>query len=98
MSNIEIAQHANKKYIVDLTQKRFEISSKYLEPYSHYKAKLSMEYIQSLKGEAEGKLILIMAASPTPAGKGKTTTTVSLGDTMNRIGKNTLICLREPLL
>ena len=67
-------------------------------PYGHYKAKLSLAYIDSLRARADGKLILVTAISPTPAGEGKTTTSVGLGDALNRIGKKTIICLREPSL
>ena len=98
MSDIEIAQKANKKRIVDLAKAQYNIDSEYLEPYGHYKAKLSLDYIDKYKNKKEGKLILVTAISPTPAGEGKTTTTVGLGDAMNRIGKKTLICLREPSL
>ena len=98
MSDIEIAQKANKKRIVALAQEQYGIASEHLEPYGHYKAKLSLDYIDSLNKQSDGKLILTTAISPTPAGEGKTTTTVGLGDAMNRIGKKTLICLREPSL
>jgi len=98
MSDIEIAQKANKKRILDLAQEQYGISNEHLEPYGHYKAKLSLDYIDSLADRPDGKLILTTAISPTPAGEGKTTTTVGLGDAMNRIGKQTLICLREPSL
>lgn len=69
-----------------------------IEPYGHYKAKVSLEYLNTLKDRPDGKLILVTAISPTPAGEGKTTTTVGLGDALNRIGKKTMICLREPSL
>ena len=98
MSDIEIAQKANKKRILDLAQEQYGIAAEHLEPYGHYKAKLSLDYIDSLKDRDDAKLILTTAISPTPAGEGKTTTTVGLGDAMNRIGKKTLICLREPSL
>ncbi len=98
MSDIEIAQKANKKRIIDLAKEQYEIDSEHLEPYGHYKAKLSLDYISSLQNKPDGKLILTTAISPTPAGEGKTTTTVGLGDAMNRIGKKTMICLREPSL
>jgi len=98
MSDIEIAQKANKRYITELAKEQYGIDSEHLEPYGHYKAKLSLDYIDSLKDKPDGKLILTTAISPTPAGEGKTTTTVGLGDAMNRIGKKTLICLREPSL
>ncbi|HKK15312.1 MAG TPA: formate--tetrahydrofolate ligase [Gammaproteobacteria bacterium] len=98
MSDIEIAQKATKKYITELAKEQYNIDSEHLEPFGHFKAKLSLDYIQSLQDESDGKLILTTAISPTPAGEGKTTTTVGLGDAMNRIGKKTLICLREPSL
>lgn len=99
MSDIEIAQKANKKPIIELAKTSFNIPSESLDPYGHYKAKLSLDYIDNLSHqEKEGKLILVTAISPTPAGEGKTTTTVGLGDAMNRIGKKTIICLREPSL
>ena len=98
MSDIEIAQKAKKKRIVDLAQEQYGISADHLEPYGHYKAKLSLDFIESLKDRKDAKLILTTAISPTPAGEGKTTTTVGLGDAMNSIGKKTLICLREPSL
>ncbi|MEX2525380.1 MAG: formate--tetrahydrofolate ligase [Gammaproteobacteria bacterium] len=98
MSDIEIAQKAKKEYIMNLAKSQYGIASEHLEPYGHYKAKMSLEYIDSLKDRPDGKLILTTAISPTPAGEGKTTTTVGLGDAMNRIGKQTLICLREPSL
>ncbi|MEX2515659.1 MAG: formate--tetrahydrofolate ligase [Gammaproteobacteria bacterium] len=98
MSDIEIAQKATMKPIIDLAKTDYGIASEHLEPYGHYKAKLSLDYIDSLKKNKDGKLILVTAISPTPAGEGKTTTTVGLGDAMNRIGKKTLICLREPSL
>src|ERR1700735_3817729 len=69
-----------------------------IENYGHYKAKISLAYIDSLKNRPDGKLILVSAISPTPAGEGKTTTTVGLGDALNKIGKKAVICLREPSL
>lgn len=98
MSDIEIAQKANMKPIIDLANEHFGIEAKNLDPYGHYKAKLSLDYVDSLKDKKEGKLILVTAISPTPAGEGKTTTTVGLGDALNRIGKKTIMCLREPSL
>jgi formate--tetrahydrofolate ligase len=98
MSDIEIAQKANIKRIADLAKDQYGIDSKHLEPYGHYKAKLSLNYIESLKDREDGKLILVTAVSPTPAGEGKTTTTVGLGDALNRIGKKAIMCLREPSL
>ncbi len=98
MSDIEIAQRANKKRVVDLAQSQFGIDSEHLEPFGHYKAKLSLDYIDTLGAKPDGKLILVTAISPTPAGEGKTTTSVGLGDGLNRIGRKTIICLREPSL
>ncbi|MEQ1602180.1 MAG: formate--tetrahydrofolate ligase [Methylophilaceae bacterium] len=98
MSDIEIAQQARVEPIVGLAEQKLGIASKYLDPYGHFKAKLSLNFIESLKENPNGKLILVTAISPTPAGEGKTTTTVGLGDALNRIGKKTMICLREPAL
>ena len=84
--------------ITGLARERLGIAEEHLEPYGHYKAKLSLAYLDSLKGRPDGKLILVTAISPTPAGEGKTTTTVGLGDALNRIGKKALIALREPSL
>ncbi len=98
MSDIEIAQQAKMEPIIGLVEEKFGINAKHLEPYGHYKAKLSLDYVDSLKNQKDGHLILVTAVSPTPAGEGKTTTTVGLGDALNRIGKKTIICLREPSL
>tara|TARA_Y100001970_G_scaffold294331_1_gene450768 strand:- start:70299 stop:71996 length:1698 start_codon:yes stop_codon:yes gene_type:complete len=98
LSDIEIARKATKKPIIDIGTKHLGIDSKYLLPYGHDKAKVSLEYIESATNQNDGKLILVTAITPTPAGEGKTTTTVGLGDGLNRIGKKTLICLREPSL
>ncbi|MBI1394998.1 MAG: formate--tetrahydrofolate ligase [Betaproteobacteria bacterium] len=98
MSDIEIAQRATLKRIIPLAHERLGIPDEHLDPYGHYKAKISLEYIESLADRPDGKLVLVTAISPTPAGEGKTTTTVGLGDALNRIGKRALICLREPSL
>ncbi|MFO1319953.1 MAG: formate--tetrahydrofolate ligase [Burkholderiales bacterium] len=98
LSDIEIAQRAKLKRIIPLAQERLGIPDEHLEPYGHYKAKVSLDYVDSLADRPDGKLILVTAISPTPAGEGKTTTTVGLGDALNRIGKRALICLREPSL
>jgi formate--tetrahydrofolate ligase len=98
MSDIEIAQQAQMRRVIELAQDRLGIPDDYLEPYGHYKAKLSLEYLDTIKDRPDGKLILVTAMTPTPAGEGKTTTTVGLGDALNRIGKKALICLREPSL
>jgi formate--tetrahydrofolate ligase len=97
-SNIEIAQQAKMKPIVGLAKDRLGIPEESLEPYGRFKAKISLDYIATLKDRPLGKLILVTAISPTPAGEGKTTTSVGLGDALNRIGKKTIICLREPAL
>ncbi len=96
-SDIEIARAAAKKPISDIGAK-LGIPAESLEPYGNDKAKISAEFIRSLDGRADGKLVLVTAISPTPAGEGKTTTTVGLGDGLNRIGKRAAICLREPSL
>ena len=98
LTDIEIAQRARMQRISSLATERLAIPDDALEPYGHYKAKISLDYLDSLKDRKSGKLILVTAISPTPAGEGKTTTTVGLGDALNRIGKKTMICLREPSL
>ncbi len=98
LSDIDIAQRARLERIIPLAEKRLGIPDEHLEPYGHYKAKISLDYLESLANRPDGKLILVTAISPTPAGEGKTTTTVGLGDALNRIGKRALICLREPSL
>lgn len=96
-SDIEIARAANKRPILEIGAK-LGIPAESLEPYGNDKAKVSAEFISSLAGRRDGKLILVTAISPTPAGEGKTTTTVGLGDGLNRIGRRAAICLREPSL
>jgi len=96
-SDIEIAREAILKPIGDIAA-RLGIPPESVENYGRYKAKISLDYIQSLEGRPDGKLILVTALSPTPAGEGKTTTTVGLGDALNKIGKKAIICLREPSL
>ena len=97
LSDIEIAQAAKMQRITSVAAK-LGIPEDHLIPYGHYKAKISLEYVDSLAEHREGKLILVTAISPTPAGEGKTTTTVGLGDALNKIGKKAVICLREPSL
>src|ERR1700726_3681722 len=97
-SDIEISQDAKKRPILDIARERLGIAPEDLDPYGHYKAKLSLDYVKSLDSKPDGKLILVSAITPTPAGEGKTTTTVGLGDALNRIGKKASICLREPSL
>ncbi len=97
MSDIEIARAATTQPITEVAEK-LAIPSDALEPYGNSKAKLSQEFIKSLEGRPEGKLILVTAITPTPAGEGKTTTSVGLHDGLSRIGKKSLVCLREPSL
>jgi formate--tetrahydrofolate ligase len=97
-SDIEISQSATKRPILDVARERLGIGPEHLEPYGHYKAKVSMDYVKSLKDRPDGKLILVSAITPTPAGEGKTTTTVGLTDALNFIGKKAMLCLREPSL
>jgi len=96
-SDIEIAREAQKKPIQEIGAK-IGISNDDLLPYGHDKAKVSQRFINSVQDKADGKLILVTAINPTPAGEGKTTTTVGLGDGLNRIGKNAMICIREASL
>ena len=98
LNDIEIAQQAKMKKISAIAKDRLGIPEDELEAFGHYKAKISLPYLNTLKEKKDGKLILVTAISPTPAGEGKTTTTVGLGDALNLIGKKTMICLREPSL
>ena len=97
-SDIEIAQAAKLQRISSVAREKLGIAEEHLEPYGHYKAKVSLKYLDTLKAKKDGKLVLVTAISPTPAGEGKTTTTVGLGDALNHIGKKAVICLREPSL
>ncbi|HEX4647493.1 MAG TPA: formate--tetrahydrofolate ligase [Steroidobacteraceae bacterium] len=97
-SNIEIAQRAKMRPIEALARERLGIPGEHLEPYGHYKAKVALDYVAQLESRPNGKLVLVTAISPTPAGEGKTTTTVGLGDALNLLGKRSIICLREPAL
>src|SRR5438093_2447226 len=97
-SDIEIAQAAKKRPIMEIAREKLGIASESLDPYGHYKAKVSMDYVKSLKNRPNGKLVLVSAITPTPAGEGKTTTTVGLTDALNHIGKKAMLCLREPSL
>jgi formate--tetrahydrofolate ligase len=97
-SNIEIAQAAKLRPIVPLAGARLGIPAESLEPYGHFKAKVSLDYLAQLQDRPDGKLVLVTAISPTPAGEGKTTTTVGLGDALNQLGKRAMVCLREPAL
>ncbi|MDH3532615.1 MAG: formate--tetrahydrofolate ligase, partial [Gammaproteobacteria bacterium] len=96
-TDIEIAQAANVRPISEIAAD-LGIPSAALIPYGHDKAKISADFIAVNGAKQDGKLILVTAVSPTPAGEGKTTTTVGLGDGLNKIGKNAVICLREPSL
>ena len=96
-SDIEIAQQAKMKKISEIAD-NLSIPENELEPYGRFKAKVSLSYLEKLKDKKVSKLILVTAISPTPAGEGKTTTTVGLGDALNHIGKKAIICLREPSL
>jgi formate--tetrahydrofolate ligase len=98
LSDIEIAQRAKLTRIDALAAQRFGIPDDHLEAFGRYKAKIGLDYLDTLSAKPDGRLILVTAISPTPAGEGKTTTTVGLGDALNRIGKKALICLREPSL
>jgi formate--tetrahydrofolate ligase len=97
-SDIEISQAAVKRPILEIAKEKLGIGPENLEPYGHYKAKVSMDYVKSLQARPNGKLILVSAITPTPAGEGKTTTTVGLTDALNYIGKKAMLCLREPSL
>jgi len=97
-SDIDIAQAAEMRPIVEIAEEKLGIEAAHLEPYGHYKAKVSLDYVKSLADKPDGKLILVTAITPTPAGEGKTTTTVGLGDALNARGRHAMICLREPSL
>ena len=96
-TDIEIAREARKRPIMEIGAK-LGIPAEHLLPYGHDKAKIGQEFIKSLEGRPDGKLILVTAINPTPAGEGKTTTTVGLGDGLNRIGKKAVVCIREASL
>ncbi|MFZ1882415.1 MAG: formate--tetrahydrofolate ligase [Rhodoplanes sp.] len=97
-SDIEISQAAQKRPIIEIGREKLDIAPENLEPYGHYKAKVSLEYIRSLQSRPNGKLVLVSAMTPTTAGEGKTTTTVGLTDALNQLGKRAMLCLREPSL
>jgi formate--tetrahydrofolate ligase len=97
-TDADIAQAATLLPIVDIGRERLGIGAEHLQPYGHTKAKIELPFIRSLEDRADGTLILVTAITPTPAGEGKTTTTVGLSDGLNRIGKKTVACLREPSL
>jgi formate--tetrahydrofolate ligase len=97
-TDIEIAQAARMRPIVDIAREKLGIAPENLQPYGHYKAKVSLDYIKRLQDRPNGKLILVSAITPTPAGEGKTTTTVGLTDALYQIGKKAMLCIREPSL
>jgi len=97
-SDIEISQAAQKRPIIEIAREKLGIAPENLEPYGHYKAKVSLEYIRALQSRPNGKLVLVSAMTPTTAGEGKTTTTVGLTDALNQLGKRAMLCLREPSL
>ena len=98
LSDIEIAQRAELRRIGPLAEEKLGIPDEHLEHYGHFKAKLALGYLETIQDRPDGKLILVTAISPTPAGEGKTTTSVGLTDGLNRIGKKAVVCLREPSL
>src|ERR1700739_111145 len=97
-TDIEISKAPKNGTILDAARERLGIAPENLEPYGHYKAKVSMDFIKTLQNKPNGKLILVSAINPTPAGEGKTTTTVGLTDALNHIGKKAMLCIREPSL
>jgi formate--tetrahydrofolate ligase len=96
MSDIEIAQQAQMQSIAELAEQRFDLTQNHIDQFGRYKAKVSLNVMEQLRDNADGKLILVTAVSPTPAGEGKTTTTIGLTDALNQIGKNAMVCVREP--
>lgn len=96
MSDIEIAQQAQMQEITALAQQRLGLNAEQLNSYGRYKAKVSLDVMDALSDKPDAKLILVTAISPTPAGEGKTTTTIGLSDALNRIGKKAIVCVREP--
>jgi formate--tetrahydrofolate ligase len=97
-SDIEIAQAAAMRPIAEVAAEKLGIPDEAVSPYGKYKAKISLDYVRALCDRPNGKLVLVTAITPTPAGEGKTTTTVGLGDALNHIGKKAILCLREPSL
>jgi formate--tetrahydrofolate ligase len=97
-ADITIARNTKLERITELAKTRLGIDPDDLEPYGHYKAKVSKKLVDSLKDKPDGKLVLVTAITPTPAGEGKTTTTIGLADALNSIGKKTMVCVREPSL
>ena len=98
MNNLQIAQAARLLPIADIAQDRLGIAPEHIDLFGRFKAKISLDYLSTLQDRPDAKLVLVTAVSPTPAGEGKTTTTIGLGDALNYIGKRALSCLREPAL
>lgn len=98
MSDIEIAQQAEMTHIIELAESKLGLTDDQLDAYGRYKAKVSLDVMDELAEQPNGKLILVTAISPTPAGEGKTTTTIGLSDALNRIGKKSMVCIREPAM
>lgn len=96
MTDIEIAQQAKMDNISELAEQRLALSPDDIDQYGRHKAKISLDVMPDLADRPDGKLILVTAVSPTPAGEGKTTTTIGLSDALNHIGKNSMVCVREP--
>ena len=96
--DIDIARAATMAPILPLAESRLQVPADALVPYGHYKAKLSLDYIKDIAERPDGKLVLVTAITPTPAGEGKTTTSVGLNDGLNKIGVKSMVCLREPSL
>lgn len=97
LSDIEIARNANLKHISEIARE-LKIPDEYLFPYGHYKAKVDINFIKELENRPDGKLVLVTATTPTPAGEGKTTITVGLTEALVKLGKKAMLCLREPSL
>ncbi|HOM97043.1 MAG TPA: formate--tetrahydrofolate ligase, partial [Acetomicrobium sp.] len=97
LSDIEIARNANLKHISEIARE-LEIPDEYLFPYGHYKAKVDINFFKELENRPDGKLVLVTATTPTPAGEGKTTITVGLTEALVKLGKKAMLCLREPSL
>jgi formate--tetrahydrofolate ligase len=98
LSDIEIAQRATLLPVAQIARERLGLPDDALVAYGHHKAKITLPYLRSLEGRPDGRLVLVTGINPTPAGEGKTTTTVGLGDALNRIGQRAIVCLREPSL
>jgi formate--tetrahydrofolate ligase len=98
LSDIEIAQKAKLLPVAQIARERLGLPDQALVAYGHHKAKITLPHLRALEGRPDGRLVLVTGINPTPAGEGKTTTTVGLGDALNRIGQRAIVCLREPSL